>query len=105
MTTCQHCGRQLRAEASIQRRAGRTCARRARVAAQYKAAQLEKAQELLELGAVVPAARKTSRGHRVFRVVASDGGRAYFTTMTACSCPAGRKGRRCYHRLATVFAA
>jgi len=84
---------------------GRTCARRARTEAQYKPAQIEKATELIEDGAIAATPIRTGRGRRVFVVVASSGTDRYFTTCTACTCASGLRGRRCYHRLAAILAA
>ena len=103
--TCTRCHRPLRAATSLAQGMGRTCARRARTEAQYKPAQIEKATELIEDGAIAATPIRTGRGRRVFVVVASSGTDRYFTTCTACTCPAGLKGRRCYHRLAVTLAA
>ncbi len=84
---------------------GRTCARRDRAERLYKAEQIAKAAELIEDHGVADAGIRTARGRRVFVVVASSGADKYFTTCTACTCPAGLRGRRCYHRLAVVLAA
>jgi len=101
--TCTRCGRPLTSPASVKARMGATCARRVRqareVAATFKARQVEKALEVLDLHAIVLA----RRGRRVFRVVSSDGSRRYLTTVRACTCPAGAKGRPCYHRAAAVL--
>jgi hypothetical protein len=104
-TACKGCGRALTSAASIARGRGRTCHRRAVAEATYSAAQVAKAQEVVELGAIAPTGERTTRRHLVFAVVASDGVARYRTTCTACTCPAGRKARRCYHRLAAVYAA
>lgn len=101
-TTCSRCGRKISAPTALAIGMGRTCARRAKAEATYKPAQVEKATEIVELGAIARTTRKTSTGHVIYRVIASNGLDRYLTTVTACNCPAGRKGRRCYHRLATV---
>lgn len=36
----------------------------------------------------------------IFIAVSTDGTETYKTAPTACSCPAGIKGSRCYHQLA-----
>ncbi|MEV6565899.1 hypothetical protein [Streptomyces kronopolitis] len=70
----------------------------------YHAWQVNKAVELLELGAVVPL-RKTSKS-RVFLVVSDDGSEVYRTAATGqCNCPAGLRGTRCYHAAAAYAAA
>jgi Family of unknown function (DUF6011)/SWIM zinc finger len=104
-TTCTRCGRTLSAAASRKRGMGATCARRDRAEAQYKTAQVEKAREVLELGAIARTPIRTAKGRRVFVVIASSGTDRYLVTVTACTCPAGLKGRRCYHRLSVVLAA
>lgn len=100
---CLRCGRTLRAAKSIAAGYGRTC--RARVAAAahttdltaYKPAQLASAQELIEDGAII-AIRPG-----IFRTVATDGTELYLTAVQACTCPAGLKQRRCYHRAAAAI--
>lgn len=104
-TRCETCHRPLRAAASIAARKGRTCLRRARAEAAYKPAQVAKAREVIELGAIAATPIRTERGRRVFVVIASSGTDRYFTTRTACTCPAGLKGRRCYHQLSAIYAA
>lgn len=104
-TECTRCGRTLRSAASIARGMGATCAARARAERAAKAAQVQKARELVEDGGVARTTHRTTRRHVVFEVVASNGTARYLTTVTACTCPAGRKGRACYHRLATRLAA
>ena len=84
---------------------GATCARRAAAEQAYSAAQREKATEVLELGAIASTPIRTARGRRVFAVVSSTGEDTYFCTVTACTCTAGLRGRRCYHSLAARLAA
>lgn len=103
--TCTRCGRHLRTATSIARGQGPTCARRAAAEAAYKPVQVEKAREVLELGAIAATPIRTDRGRRVFVVVSSSGADRYFATVTACTCPGGLKGRRCYHSLAARLAA
>lgn len=97
-TTCKRCGRTLTSAASIAAGRGKTCQRKAVVEADYSARQLDDALELIELGGVVPL-----RGRRVFLTVGSHG-ETYRTAATGqCDCPAGLKGRRCYHGLAVAL--
>jgi uncharacterized protein DUF6011 len=95
---CLRCGRTLSAAASIARGYGPTCRTRVRRAAanvvDFSAAQLDSAAELIEDGAIVPIRPG------VFRTVATDGTGTYLTAPQGCTCPAGLKARRCYHRAA-----
>jgi hypothetical protein len=71
-------------------------AARAEVVAQYKPYLVEKAEELIEQGGLIPL-----RANRVFLAVSSDGSTAYRTHRAACTCPAGIKGQHaCKHRIA-----
>jgi len=103
-TRCRHCHRTLRSARSIALGYGPTCARKIRRATaaqadQHKPAAVEKARELIELGAITPL-----RGRRIFAVVSSDGARTYKTAAQGCTCPAGIKGRHvCYHRVAAAI--
>lgn len=100
---CHRCGRRLTSAASVARGYGRTCRARVREAAKvvdltaYKAFQLAKAEELIEQGGVVPTSRPA-----LYLAVSSDGTARYMVDAAegSCSCPAGDKGRRCYHLLA-----
>lgn len=100
---CHRCGRKLTAADSIARGYGRTCRAKVRDAAkvvdltEYKAFQLAKAEELIEQGGIVPTARPA-----LYLAVSSDGTSRYMVDATehSCSCPAGDKGRHCYHQLA-----
>lgn len=103
-TNCLRCGRPLRSAASAARGYGRTCAAKVRAAAttvdltDYKPAQIDSARELIEDGAIVQIRP------RVCRSVSSDGTELYLTAITGqCNCPAGLKGRRCYHALAAAL--
>ena len=60
----------------------------------YKPHQITSARELIEDGAIIPLRSV------IFIAVSSDGTETYKTAPTACSCPAGLKGSRCYHQLA-----
>lgn len=107
MSTCRRCHRTLktvRHTGTDGQPLGPVCARRERAEARFKAEQVEKAHELIELGAIARAGH-LSNGRVMFRVIASSGERSYLTSRRACTCDAGRRGRACYHRLATVLAA
>jgi hypothetical protein len=102
---CRRCYATLRATKSVALGIGAHCRREERReaavrAAGFKPAQIEKARELIEQGGIVPL-----RGHRVFQVVASDGTSRYLTARESCNCPAGIKGRRCYHVAAAILTA
>ena len=100
---CHRCGRRLTSAASVARGYGRTCRAKVREAAkivdltEYKAFQVAKAEELIEQGGIVPTARPA-----LYLAVSSDGTSRYMVDATerSCSCPAGDKGRHCYHLLA-----
>lgn len=85
------------------RRLRPTCTRKVRAAAKaeiiatYKPHQIEKAEELIEQGALVPL-----RGRRhIFLAISSDGTETYRTHRAACNCKAGLKGHHvCKHRIA-----
>lgn len=102
-TKCGKCKRTLTSAASVALGFGPTCYRKVKQAAKakaiataYKPHQIVKAQELLDLGALVPL-----RGRRVFLVPSSDGTETYRTHRAACTCPAGIKGvHPCKHRIA-----
>jgi len=99
-TRCRHCHRVLRSAKSVAAGAGRTCQRKIRRAentadlAGYKPAQIAAARELLDDGAIVPLRSV------IFITVSTDGTETYKTAPTACNCPAGLKGHRCYHTAA-----
>ena len=97
-TNCLRCGRTLRTAKSQAAGYGPTCARHIRRAqvdlADYKPHQITSARELIEDGAIIPLRSV------VFIAVSTDGTETYKTAPTACSCPAGVKGSRCYHQLA-----
>jgi hypothetical protein len=103
--TCLGCGRTLRSADSIRRGRGRRCwakirhAERTAQLAPWKPEQIAKAAEAIEDGAVI-----RLRG-RVFLVVSTDGTETYRTAATGqCNCPAGLKGRRCFHTAAALIA-
>ncbi|WP_405531520.1 DUF6011 domain-containing protein [Streptomyces avidinii] len=102
-SNCLRCGRVLRNAKSIAAGYGPTCTRKVRAAAKaeiiatYKPHQIEKAEELIEQGALVPL-----RGRRhIFLAISSDGTETYRTHRAACNCKAGLKGHHvCKHRIA-----
>ncbi len=100
---CLRCGRVRRfrtAEAAAKAAPnGRVCAMRVRLAAiseavkDFATAAVDKARELIADGGLVPTSRPG-----VFRSVSSKGdGTTYLTHSAACNCPAGLRGRQCYH--------
>ncbi|MFG2269123.1 hypothetical protein ACGFNY_05035 [Streptomyces chartreusis] len=95
-TNCLRCGRTLRNPSPDGY--GPKCRTKVRKApvdlADYKAHQVASARELIEDGAIIPLRSV------VFIAVSTDGTETYKTAPTACSCPAGVKGSRCYHQLA-----
>lgn len=105
-TTCTRCGRVLTSATSIARGYGRTCRAKVLAAAAvagHKPAQVAKAQELIELGGIVPLRSGRSR---VFVVVSSSGDDRYLTAPQACNCAAGLRGKSvCYHRIAAQLIA
>lgn len=101
--TCARCGRRLTAAKSVALGRGPRCERKAQAAAKVadaKPEQVAKALELLADGGV-----ETLRPGRVWLVVASNGVDTYRTAPTACTCPAGVRGRRCYHEIAVSLLA
>lgn len=97
-THCLRCRRVLRSAKSQALGYGPTCARHIRNApvdtTDYKTHQITSARELIEDGAIIPLRSV------IFITVSTDGTETYKTAPTACSCPAGIKGGRCYHQLA-----
>ncbi|MFK0018208.1 DUF6011 domain-containing protein [Streptomyces sp. NPDC090798] len=97
-TNCLRCGRTLRSAKSAALGYGPRCARHIRTATvdttDYKAHQIASARELIEDGAIIPLRSV------IFIAVSTDGTETYKTAPTACTCPAGTKGSRCYHQLA-----
>ncbi|MFI0236339.1 DUF6011 domain-containing protein [Streptomyces sp. NPDC016845] len=95
---CLHCHRILTSAKSIALGYGPRCARKIRNAAvdtsDYKAHQIASARELIADAAIIPLRSV------VFLAVSTDGTETYRSTPTACTCPAGLKGARCYHQLA-----
>ena len=95
-TNCLRCGRTLRVPSPDGY--GPKCRAHIRNApvdlTDYKPHQITSARELIEDGAIIPLRSV------VFIAVSTDGTETYKTAPTACSCPAGVKGSRCYHSLA-----
>lgn len=99
---CLRCGRALRSPASVRASYGAWCRAKIRAAAlaaavaDFTAAQVARARELISDGGLVPT-RRTG----VFRAVSSDGQGSYLTHAATCNCPAGLRSRKaCYHSLA-----
>lgn len=98
-TNCNRCGRTLRSAKSIAAGYGPTCAAKIQKAAKvvdlaaYKAQQIAKAAELIELRAIVRTSTNT------YAAVSSDGTATYETDAyrQTCTCKAGERGIRCYH--------
>lgn len=94
---CLRCGRKLTASTGY----GPKCAAKIRRAAldearaDFTADQQAKAAELIRDGGMVPHPHAG-----VFTAVSSKGDATYLAHPAACTCPAGIKGRRCYHLLA-----
>lgn len=64
----------------------------------YKPFQLDKAREVIEQGGILP-----TRRPNLFTAVSSDGTTTYLVAREGCTCPAGQKGRACYHRAAVAL--
>lgn len=64
----------------------------------YKAEQVDKARELISDGGLQPI------NGVIFLAVSSRGDAWYSATETACTCPAGSRGVRCYHTAAVRIA-
>ncbi|MGW2951558.1 hypothetical protein [Streptomyces eurythermus] len=101
---CVKCGRGMR-KATFDgmgpkcRAKVRRATRSPELAAYGKPHLVEKAVELLEMGAVL-LLRKSSK-NRVYVALSSDGTTAYRTARAACTCPAGLKAiHMCAHRIA-----
>jgi hypothetical protein len=99
---CARCGRRLKSARSIARGYGTTCAARISAATRvidvtaWQPTQVDSARELIEDAAIVAVNTRRS----IFRSVASRGDAQYLTTPAGCNCPAGLRGRQCYHRAA-----
>ncbi len=103
--SCLRCGRPLRSARSIARGRGRWCQAKVRAAAEttdlseFTAEQIDKARELIELGAVVATSRDG-----IYAAVSSDGTTYYVVDAVrqTCTCRAGERGLRCYHLAAAL---
>jgi hypothetical protein len=95
-TNCLRCGRTLR-NPSVDGY-GPKCRAKVRNArvdlTDYKPHQIASARELIADAAIIPLRSV------IFIAVSTDGTETYKTAPTACTCPAGLKGSRCYHQLA-----
>lgn len=101
---CRRCGRKLRSAKSLATGYGPICRLRIAIAipAGTTQAQLEKALTLIDDDGVI-ITNVGRRKNAVFRTVASNGVDKYLTATNACSCPAGRAERLCYHRVAVAL--
>lgn len=63
--------------------------------AAYKPASVDKARDLIEARAILPTSRPG-----MYTAVSSCGTVTYLVHRCGCTCPAGIKGRPCYHRAA-----
>lgn len=64
----------------------------------FKPEQVEKAREAVEQRAILPTSRPG-----LFTTVSSDGSTTYLTHAAACTCRAGQRGIRCWHRAAVAI--
>ncbi|MBO3751550.1 SWIM zinc finger family protein [Streptosporangiaceae bacterium NEAU-GS5] len=64
----------------------------------YSLLQMDKASELIEQGGLVATTRPG-----VWTAVSSDGTTTYLVMAGTCTCPAGQRGRDCYHRAAVAI--
>lgn len=104
---CLKCHRVLRSAKSIARGYGPTCAKyikenAAVAASDYKPEQVEKALELIELGAIATTVKAL-----LFEVVSTSGTEHYYVDAVSrvCTCKAGARGVRCYHLAAAQIIA
>jgi hypothetical protein len=95
---CTRCGRQLRDAKSVALGRGPVCDRKAKAEAAALAAKPEQAAKALEL--LADGGIEVLRPGRVWLVVSGNGEQRYRTAPAGCTCPAGVRGRECYHRLA-----
>jgi len=102
-TRCLRCGRKLTRSIGY----GPRCMAKIRAAALaearagFTAGQQAKADELIRDGGLVPV-RSTARNGTLYRAVSAEGDTTYLVTPHGCSCMAGVRGRRCYHKLAAT---
>jgi hypothetical protein len=66
--------------------------------ADFKPFQVDKAREVIEQGGILPTSRPG-----IWTAVSSDGTTTYLVHEAGCTCPAGQKGRACYHRAAVAL--
>lgn len=67
----------------------------------YKPAAIDKARALIEDGGILPTSRPG-----IYTAVSSDGSTTYLVHAASCTCPAGQRGRACYHTAAVqIFSA
>lgn len=64
----------------------------------FKPEQIEKAREAIEQQAILPTSRPG-----LFTTVSSDGSTTYLTHSCGCTCRAGQRGIRCWHRAAVAI--
>jgi hypothetical protein len=102
MAKCMSCGRYTWSARSRKAGRGSGCQAKVRTAVRlalqapgFSPAQMAKAAELIELGAIVPGAFPG-----MYRAVSSDGTTWYLTSADGCSCPATAA---CYHRFAAAI--
>jgi Family of unknown function (DUF6011) len=104
---CLSCGRRITSAESVAAGRGSGCRAKIRKAARaadlsaWTEAQIEDARQVIEDGAIVPAARAD-----VFWVVSSDGSEVHLTHRDGCNCAAGLKTRQprpCFHRAAVAL--
>lgn len=98
---CRRCGRKLSAAKSVERGYGDRCWQLRQLETEFSARQIDSAKDLIVDGGIVASLKR--RG--VFTVVSSDGTETHLVHRAACTCPAGRKSRPCYHRAALMLLA
>lgn len=100
---CLRCGRELRSDRARRTGYGPECWTAILTAAKkadlsdWSPGQVDAALELIRDGGIVLVRDPHSYA---FRSAASDGAAFYLTVTAACSCPAGQREIRCYHRAA-----
>lgn len=103
---CKRCNRKLTSTVSIERGYGPTCwakekefyGRIVTELADYSTKQLDKAEELLDDNGL-----QTTSRPGFYIAVASNGFDTYLAHRNGCTCPAGIKAIRCYHRAAILI--
>lgn len=95
---CLRCGHKIRSARSIAAKYGPVCKAKIRLAAMteavkgFAATAIEKAQQLIADGGIIATKRAG-----VFQAVSSSGTDTYLVHSAVCNCPAGLRGRQCYH--------